>query len=148
MPRDFSIHVSQQNINSLFLLAFQPHLEQQKFFSFTCCFMNYMSSLPTFNCLPFFPSFSNALTLFPFASTGSRIITVRARDDDRDNITYGLEPSLYYDGSAFFSINPRSGDVFLKESLQGKVWKETVTPLHSFNEHVYWWYWCVGIVHN
>ncbi len=58
---------------------------------------------------------------------GTRIITVRARDDDRDNITYGLEPSLYYDGSAYFSINPRSGDVFLKESLRGKVWKETCT---------------------
>jgi len=54
-------------------------------------------------------------------TTGSKVITVRTRDDGRDNVTYGLEPALYQDGSHFFKIDPKSGDVFLKESLQGQV---------------------------
>lgn len=66
---------------------------------------------------------------------GSRIITVRARDDERDNITYGLEPSLYYDGSAYFSINPRSGDVFLKESLQGKAGTDVYVRVTASDGH-------------
>lgn len=52
---------------------------------------------------------------------GSRVITVRTRDAERDPITYAIEPAVYLDGSQFFTINARTGDVFLKESLLGKV---------------------------
>ena len=52
---------------------------------------------------------------------GTRVITVRTRDLERDSITYGIEPSLFFDGSKFFTINARTGDVFLKESLVGQV---------------------------
>lgn len=35
-------------------------------------------------------------------------------------MVYGIEPSLYKDGSKYFTVNPKTGEVFLKESLRGK----------------------------
>lgn len=34
-------------------------------------------------------------------------------------MVYGIEPSLYKDGSKYFSVNPSTGEVFLQESLIG-----------------------------
>ena len=48
---------------------------------------------------------------FPLRAIGTRVATVRTRDQDGDSITYGIEPSLFLDGSQFFAINARSGDV-------------------------------------
>ena len=52
---------------------------------------------------------------------GSRIITVRTKDEEKDTIVYGIEPAVFLDGSNYFTINPNNGDVFLKESLKGQV---------------------------
>ena len=66
------------------------------------------------------------------------MITVRTRDDDRDNITYGLEKSPYliegfnYDGSPYFSIHQRSGDVFLQKSFVGQV-----INAHTFTQNIH-----------
>lgn len=68
---------------------------------------------------------------------GTRVITVRTRDQERDSITYGIEPSLFFDGSKFFTINARTGDVFLRESLSGQV----CLLLHCHNLRV-----CLGPV--
>lgn len=51
---------------------------------------------------------------------GSRIITVRTRDEDRDSIEYSIDKAMFLDGSNYFTINPKNGDVFLKESLLGQ----------------------------
>ncbi|XP_054156172.1 tyrosine kinase receptor Cad96Ca-like [Oppia nitens] len=51
---------------------------------------------------------------------GSRVITVRTRDEDRDSIDYSIDKAMFLDGSNYFTINPKNGDVFLKESLLGQ----------------------------
>ncbi|KAG8179353.1 hypothetical protein JTE90_007625 [Oedothorax gibbosus] len=51
---------------------------------------------------------------------GSRIITVRTRDDDNDPIEFGIEPARYVDGSEYFRINKDSGEVFLQKALTGQ----------------------------
>ncbi|XP_076318089.1 tyrosine kinase receptor Cad96Ca-like [Tachypleus tridentatus] len=51
---------------------------------------------------------------------GSRIITARARDAEKDDIRYGIKPALYLDGSNFFRINKKSGEVFLASPLTGQ----------------------------
>ncbi|GIY58922.1 tyrosine kinase receptor Cad96Ca [Caerostris darwini] len=51
---------------------------------------------------------------------GSRIITVRTRDEDNDPIEYGIEPARYVDGSEYFRINKDTGEVFLKKPLTGQ----------------------------
>lgn len=65
-------------------------------------------------------SFSSSFFL-SYIITGNRIITVRTRDGERDRITYGIEPALFLDGSKYFTINPRTGEVLLRESLDGQV---------------------------
>lgn len=42
-------------------------------------------------------------------------------DQDNDIITYSIEPAKFRDGSKYFRIDERSGDIFVKESLQGQV---------------------------
>lgn len=51
---------------------------------------------------------------------GSRITTVRTRDNEKDPIEYGIEPAVYVDGSRFFRINKDTGEVHLAESLVGQ----------------------------
>ncbi|GBN81616.1 Tyrosine kinase receptor Cad96Ca [Araneus ventricosus] len=51
---------------------------------------------------------------------GSRIITVRTRDEENDPIEYGIEPARYVDGSEYFRINKDTGEVFLKKALTGQ----------------------------
>ncbi|XP_076368276.1 LOW QUALITY PROTEIN: tyrosine kinase receptor Cad96Ca-like [Tachypleus tridentatus] len=51
---------------------------------------------------------------------GSRITTVRVRDDEKDDIEYGIKPAVYLDGSSFFRINKRTGDVFLASPVTGE----------------------------
>ena len=89
------------------------------------------SSLPLFALFQIVNHQSCLLLLLLFSLTttitGSKVITVRTRDSDRDNVTYGLEAALYQDGSQFFSIDSKSGDVFLKESFEGQVRVERVT---------------------
>ncbi len=46
---------------------------------------------------------------------------MRTRDEDRDSIVYSIEKAMFLDGSNYFTINPKNGDVFLKESLLGQV---------------------------
>lgn len=46
---------------------------------------------------------------------------MRARDAEGDDISYAIESSLYRDGSNLFTINGKTGEVFLKQSLAGKV---------------------------
>ncbi|KAH7978691.1 hypothetical protein HPB49_006361 [Dermacentor silvarum] len=47
-------------------------------------------------------------------------MTVRTRDEDHDVIEYGIEPAVFLDGSSYFRINKRSGEVFLTRSLVGQ----------------------------
>ncbi|XP_054724069.1 tyrosine kinase receptor Cad96Ca-like [Uloborus diversus] len=51
---------------------------------------------------------------------GSRIITVRTRDEDGDHIEYGIEPARYVDGSDYFRINKDTGEVYLDKTLSGQ----------------------------
>ncbi|GFY37437.1 tyrosine kinase receptor Cad96Ca [Trichonephila inaurata madagascariensis] len=51
---------------------------------------------------------------------GSRIITVRTRDEDNDPIEYGIEPARYVDGSEYFRVNKDTGEVFLQKELTGQ----------------------------
>ncbi len=46
---------------------------------------------------------------------------MRTRDEDRDSIEYSIDKAMFLDGSNYFTINPKNGDVFLKESLLGQV---------------------------
>ncbi|XP_042907549.1 tyrosine kinase receptor Cad96Ca [Parasteatoda tepidariorum] len=50
---------------------------------------------------------------------GTRITTVRTRDEDNDPIEYGIEPAKYVDGSDYFQINKDTGEVYLKKSFTG-----------------------------
>lgn len=50
---------------------------------------------------------------------GDRVFVVRTRDTDGDPITFSLGPGLYYDVSKYFRIDPQTGEVFLKQSLEG-----------------------------
>lgn len=47
-------------------------------------------------------------------------MTVRTRDEDQDVIEYGIEPAVFLDGSSYFRINKRTGEVFLTRSLAGQ----------------------------
>ncbi|XP_077504411.1 tyrosine kinase receptor Cad96Ca [Amblyomma americanum] len=47
-------------------------------------------------------------------------MTVRTRDEDHDVIEYGIEPAVFLDGSSYFRINKRTGEVFLSRSLAGQ----------------------------
>lgn len=46
---------------------------------------------------------------------------VRTIDQENDIITYSIEPGKYRDGSKYFRIDEKSGQVFLKQSLIGQV---------------------------
>ncbi|XP_067123785.1 tyrosine kinase receptor Cad96Ca-like [Centruroides vittatus] len=50
---------------------------------------------------------------------GSRIATVDTKDDDGDPIEYGIEPSVFLDGSSYFKIDKKSGVVILDNPLKG-----------------------------
>lgn len=65
--------------------------------------------------------FFHSLIELILSSSGSRITTVRTRDEDEDPIEYGIEPASYVDGSDYFRINKDTGEVFLKKSLVGLV---------------------------
>ena len=58
---------------------------------------------------------------FFFLFTGRRVTTVRTRDDEGDPIEFGIEPALFLDGSGYFTINSKSGEVFLASPLNGMV---------------------------
>ncbi|RWS16017.1 tyrosine kinase receptor Cad96Ca-like protein [Dinothrombium tinctorium] len=66
---------------------------------------------------------------------GSRVMTVRTKDEDRDSIVYGIEAGLFLDGSNYFTINPKSGDVFLKESLHGKAGNDYYLFITAYDGH-------------
>lgn len=82
--------------------------------------MSISLGFPALNTPPVF-DFKREWILTENEPIGGRIVTVRARDSERDPIKYSIEPSPFYDGSKFFTINQRTGDVFLKESLKGQV---------------------------
>lgn len=46
---------------------------------------------------------------------------VRTRDDEGDPIEFGIEPALFLDGSGYFKIDPKSGEVLLASPLIGMV---------------------------
>lgn len=69
----------------------------------------------------FWPTWLILLFVLAYLKIGSQITTVRTKDEDKDEIVYGIEPSLFSDGSKFFSINSKTGEVFLKSSVKGQV---------------------------
>ncbi|KAG0415553.1 hypothetical protein HPB47_007278, partial [Ixodes persulcatus] len=66
---------------------------------------------------------------------GSRVMTVRTRDEDQDVIEYGLEPAVFLDGSSYFRINKRSGEVFLTRSLAGQAGSDYYLFITAYDGH-------------
>lgn len=52
---------------------------------------------------------------------GNRVTTVHTIDQDNDIITYSIEAAKFRDGSKYFRIDEKTGDIFVKESLKGQV---------------------------
>ncbi|XP_067120694.1 tyrosine kinase receptor Cad96Ca [Centruroides vittatus] len=77
-----------------------------------CCY-------PTHNTPPVF-DFNRKWLIPENEPVGSRIITVRTNDDDNDPIEYSIEPALFLDGSNYFRIDKKTGDVYLQASLAGQ----------------------------
>ncbi|KAF8765115.1 Tyrosine kinase receptor Cad96Ca like protein [Argiope bruennichi] len=50
---------------------------------------------------------------------GRRVTTVRTRDDEGDPIEYGIEPAVFLDGSSYFTIEKKTGKVFVERPLTG-----------------------------
>lgn len=66
---------------------------------------------------------------------GSRVMTVRTRDEDQDVIEYGIEPAVFLDGSSYFRINKRSGEVFLTRSLAGQAGSDYYLFITAYDGH-------------
>ena len=46
---------------------------------------------------------------------------VRTIDKEKDIITYGIDPAHWNDGSKYFRIDEKTGQIFVRESLAGQV---------------------------
>ncbi|KAL3177185.1 hypothetical protein MRX96_009880 [Rhipicephalus microplus] len=66
---------------------------------------------------------------------GSRVMTVRTRDEDHDVIEYGIEPAVFLDGSSYFRINKRTGEVFLTRSLVGQAGSDYYLFITAYDGH-------------
>lgn len=62
-------------------------------------------------------------------------MTVRTRDEDQDVIEYGIEPAVFLDGSSYFRINKRSGEVFLSRSLAGQAGSDYYLFITAYDGH-------------
>lgn len=62
-------------------------------------------------------------------------MTVRTRDEDQDVIEYGIEPAVFLDGSSYFRINKRSGEVFLTRSLAGQAGSDYYLFITAYDGH-------------
>lgn len=62
-------------------------------------------------------------------------MTVRTRDEDHDVIEYGIEPAVFLDGSSYFRINKRSGEVFLTRSLVGQAGSDYYLFITAYDGH-------------
>ncbi|GIY16304.1 tyrosine kinase receptor Cad96Ca [Caerostris extrusa] len=51
--------------------------------------------------------------------SGAGVTTVRTRDDEGDPIEYGIEPAVFLDGSSYFTIDKKTGKVFVERPLTG-----------------------------
>ncbi|XP_017781118.1 PREDICTED: tyrosine kinase receptor Cad96Ca [Nicrophorus vespilloides] len=68
-------------------------------------------------------SFNRLWTIEETESVGSVIIRIRAEDNEGDQLTYDIEPK--YQGEHIpFTIDAKSGVVYLNESLKGKAGKD------------------------
>lgn len=49
------------------------------------------------------------------------VTMVRTIDKEKDIITYGIDPAHWNDGSKYFRIDEKTGQIFVRESLAGQV---------------------------
>lgn len=91
-------------------------------------------SFPTHNTPPVF-DFHRQWVIPENEPVGSRIITVRTNDDDNDPIEYSIEPALFLDGSNYFRIDKKSGDVFLQSSLAGQAGNDYYLFISAYDGH-------------
>ncbi|KAI1292182.1 Tyrosine kinase receptor Cad96Ca [Halotydeus destructor] len=69
---------------------------------------------------------------------GSRVMTLRTIDDEKDKMVYGIaksEAPAEYSATHMFTVNPRTGDVFLKENLRGKAGHQFYTYMTAHDGH-------------
>lgn len=62
-------------------------------------------------------------------------MTVRTRDEDKDVIEYGIEPAVFLDGSSYFRINKRTGEVYLTRSLVGQAGSDYYLFITAYDGH-------------
>ncbi|XP_027196302.2 tyrosine kinase receptor Cad96Ca-like [Dermatophagoides pteronyssinus] len=82
-----------------------------------------LSSLPVivsaFNSPPVF-DFKREIFVSENTPVGQMVTMVRTIDKEKDIITYGIDPAHWNDGSKYFRIDEKTGQIFVRESLAGQ----------------------------
>lgn len=102
-----------------------------------CCLASFWTigtSFPGQNTPPVF-DFKREWIIDEDEKVGSRVMTVRTRDEDQDVIEYGIEPAVFLDGSNYFRINKRTGEVFLTGSLKGQAGSDYYLFITAYDGH-------------
>ncbi|KAH9501713.1 hypothetical protein DERF_012537, partial [Dermatophagoides farinae] len=88
-----------------------------------CIIIACLSSLPlivsAFNSPPVF-DFKREIFVSENTPVGQMVTMVRTIDKEKDIITYGIDPAHWNDGSKYFRIDEKTGQIFVRESLAGQ----------------------------